>query len=543
MKPHTDRYRYLLGGLSVPPEASDGEILKLASDRMKRAGISPQSLHFRLYKQSVDARRRERVRLVCTVLLEAADALPEAVCRKLNLRLLPEPETDAPRGTQRLGAPPLVVGMGPAGMFAALLLAQNGYAPVVIDRGGDIADRTAAVERFRRDGRLDPECNIQFGAGGAGTFSDGKLVTRIHDPRCQLVLRTLRQFGAPEEILTLAKPHIGTDLLRVVVSDLLEEIERLGGRLLYRCRMTDFAERPDGTLSVRTTRGELQAGALILAVGHSARDTYVRLLEKDYAVEPKPISVGFRAEHLQSDIDAALYGAYAGHPRLGHAEYQLSDTSRARGVYTFCMCPGGEVVAAASEQGGLVVNGMSNHARDGRNANAAVLASVGVSDYEPVNGSLALGAIAFQRGIEQAAFRTGGADYCAPVMTVGDFLGGRSGSEPGRVQPSYREGQVRLADLAALYPAPIAEALRYALHSFGQKLPGYDAPDALLTAAETRTSAPLRILRCPERYTAAGHDRVYPCGEGAGYAGGITSAAVDGIRIAQALMSRFAPEA
>lgn len=536
------RFRYLLGGIAIPPETfSEDEAVRAAANRMKRAGISPQSLHFRLYKRSVDARRRDRIRLVCTVLAESAAPLPGTVCRRLDLRPLAEAPPPAPPGAQPMGAPPLIVGMGPAGLFAGLLLARAGYAPVLIDRGGEMADRVAAVERFRQTGALDTECNVQFGAGGAGTFSDGKLVTRIHDPHCRLVLETLRRFGAPEDILTLAKPHIGTDVLRGVVSAMLAEIGRLGGRLYYRCRLTDFSALPDGTLSVRTGCGDLPAGVLILAVGHSARDTYVRLLEKGCALEPKPISVGFRAEHLQDEIDAALYGTSAGHPALGHAEYAFSDTTQARGVYTFCMCPGGEVVAAASEQGGLVVNGMSNRARDGRNANAAVLASVGVSDYEPVEGSAVLGAIAFQRRIEQAAFRAGGGDYRAPVSTVGDFLAGRAGTPPGRVQPTYRGGLVCPADLGALYPAPVAGALRYALRAFGWRLPGYDAPDALLTAAETRTSAPLRILRDAGTLTAPGFDRLYPCGEGAGYAGGITSAAVDGIRVAEAVMRRFAP--
>lgn len=534
-------FRYLLSGISVPLEADDSEALKQAANRMKRMGVSPRSLHFRLYKRSVDARRRDRIQLVYTVLAESETPVPEELCRKNGIRCLEEPELPAPRGLESLSAPPLVVGMGPAGLFAALLLAQNGYAPVLIDRGGTVEERAGAAERFLCQGVLNPECNIQFGAGGAGTFSDGKLVTRIHDPYCRFVLESLHRFGAPEEILTLVKPHIGTDILRSVVSAVLAEIERLGGSLLYHCRMEHFEERPDGTLFVSTTLGELVCGALVLAVGHSARDTYLHLAEQQYVMEPKPFSVGFRAEHLQEEIDRALYGAFAGHPKLGHAEYNLSDTRCARGVYTFCMCPGGEVVAAASEEGGLVVNGMSNHARDGKNANAAVLASVGCKDYPPVNGSAVLGAIAFQRRIERAAFAAGGRNYDAPVMTAGDFLGGTVGTEPTRVQPTYRQGRVRAADFREIYPPFITDALRYAMRSFGQKLAGFDAGDTVLTAAETRTSAPLRILRHPELFTAIGHPGVYPCGEGAGYAGGITSAAVDGIRTAEALMRRFSP--
>lgn len=535
--------KLLIGGIRVSLDAAEGEIIKKAKDKMKRAGFSTAALHFRLYKKSVDARKRDEVSFVCTVMVEGelpSEFCSEARLQRADARLFREEPIVPTYGQTPLRARPLVVGMGPAGLFAALLLAQNGYAPILIDRGAPVEERVRNVEAFRAHGMLDTESNIQFGAGGAGTFSDGKLVTRIHDPRCSFVLQTLHAHGAPEEILTQAKPHVGTDLLRRVVSSMLEEIQRLGGELRYRCRMDDFRELPDGTLSVRTNRGEILAGAMILAPGHSARDTYVRLLEKDFAIEPKPISVGVRAEHLQRDIDEALYGRFAGHPNLGHAEYSLSDTRTGRGVYTFCMCPGGEVVAAASEDGGLVVNGMSDHARGGRNANAAVAVSVGCEDMESVDGSRVLGAIAFQRRIERAAFETGGGDYYAPIMTVGDFLSGTRGTSPTRIQPSYRGGKVLESDFENVFPRFVTESLRYGLSSFGKKLRGYDAPDAVLTAAETRTSAPLRILREPTTLTAIGHDRIYPCGEGAGYAGGITSAAVDGVRSALALMARFA---
>ena len=534
-------YRYLIGGIRVTLDATDEEILKQAEIRMKRAGISTRSLHFRLYKRSVDARKKDRILLDCTVLAEIDTPIPEHICKKNNWRVLKEAEPCPKKGTEPMRARPMVVGMGPAGLFASLLLAENGYAPILIDRGGEIADRVRAVELFGKKGILDTDCNVQFGAGGAGTFSDGKLVTRIHDTYCQYVIKTLHRFGAPDEILTQAKPHVGTDVLREVVQRILNEIERLGGTLLYRCRMEDFGECSDGTLWVKTTKGDFSCGALVLAIGHSARDTYLRLLEKNYAIEAKPISVGVRVEHLQEDIDRALYGDFAGHPRLGHAEYALSDTRQVRGVYTFCMCPGGEVVAAASENGGVVVNGMSNHARAGRNANAAVLTSISCNDYEPVNGNAALGAIAFQRSIERAAFRAGGEDYAAPIMTLGDFLHEKSGTEPTRVLPTYRNGIVRTAHFDEIFPPFVTESLRYAFHSFGKKVEGYDAKEAVLTAAETRTSAPLRILRLPEVFTALGHDLVYPCGEGAGYAGGITSAGVDGARIAEAIIARFAP--
>lgn len=539
MKGSEPIFRYLLTGISVPVDTDDAEILNMAKKRMKRMGVSCPTLHFRLYKRSVDARKRNDVRFVCTVLAEGREPIPQPVLEKNGIRTLEESEPAPPCGEKPLAAPPLVVGMGPAGLLAALLLARNGYAPLLIDRGGDVEERVRATDRFRECGELDTECNVQFGAGGAGTFSDGKLVTRIHDPYCQYVLNTLHEFGAPDEILTLAKPHIGTDVLRTVVSGILAEIERLGGSVQYRCRMDDFEELPDGTLRVFTSRGELVCGAMILAPGHSSRDTYLRLIGKNFAIEPKPISVGVRAEHPQEMIDRALYGDFAGHPKLGHAEYSLSDTRGERGVYTFCMCPGGEVVAAASEAGGLVVNGMSNHARDGENANAAVAVSVGCGDYGAVDGSLALGAIAFQRKIERAAFRAGGEDYFAPVMTLGDFLDGKHGTEPDRIRPSYRGGKVRVADFSEVFPSFVTDSLRYGFRSFGKKLPGFDRHDAVLTAAETRTSAPVRVLRDADTYTALGHPLIYPCGEGAGYAGGITSAGVDGLRCAEALMKKY----
>ncbi len=534
------KYAYLLSAIRVSPDLTEKEICAEAERKMKRTGVFTQTLHFRLYKKSVDARKRNQIFLVCTVLVESERELPMQICERAGLKPLDAEEPEIQYGKESLSSSPMVVGMGPAGLFAALLLARNGYRPILIDRGGSISERVAAVDRFVKEGLLDPDCNIQFGAGGAGTFSDGKLVTRIHDPLSRCVLETFYEFGAPEEILTLAKPHIGTDVLRGVVERMLTEIERLGGRVIYRCRMESFEEQADGVI-VKTEQGEFRCGALILAIGHSARDTYLDLIRRGYAIEPKPISVGFRIEHLQSDIDTALYGDFAGHPNLGHAEYALSDTTGERGVYTFCMCPGGEVVAAASEEGGVVVNGMSNHARDGKNANAAVLTSVTSKDYLPVDGSLAIGAIAFQRQIERAAFRAGGSDYNAPMMTVGDFLGGKVGSEPTRILPSYRAGRVRAADFETVYPKFAIESLRGALRSFGKKIEGYDVSDAILTGAETRTSAPIRILRNAQTMQALGKERIYPCGEGAGYAGGITSAGVDGLRVAIALISRYAP--
>ena len=538
------KVKLLIEKIRVHIDSSDETIANKAKEKMKRAGIDTSTLHFRLYKKSIDARNKQDIRFECAVLAEgefSSKVLNEKTLTRLQARVLREEEPVLTFGKDPMLAPPLVVGMGPAGLFAALLLAQNGYAPILIDRGGSIAERTRDVARFRNEGILNTESNVQFGAGGAGTFSDGKLITRINDPLCNYVLKSLVTFGAPEDVRIKAKPHIGTDILRVVVDNILQEIERLGGRVIYHCRMDGVTECPNKTLSVKTTKGDLSAGALLLAPGHSARDTYRYLIEQNYAIEAKPMSVGVRVEHLQADIDRALYGDFAGHPNLGPAEYALSDTKGERGVYTFCMCPGGEVVAAASEEGGLVVNGMSYHARNNPNANAAVAVSIRCEDYEKEEGSTPLGAIAFQRRIEQAAFEAGGKNYYAPIMTMQDFLDNTQTQERGRVLPSYRDGKVKEADFTQVFPTFVTDALRYGFRSFGKKIIGFDAPDAMLTAAETRTSAPVRILRNKETMTAVGHPLIYPCGEGAGYAGGITSAAVDGMRAAMALMAAKAP--
>ena len=538
------KIKLLVERIRVSIDSSEEMILNKAKEKMKRAGIHTSTLHFRLYKKSIDARNKKDIRFECAVLAEgeiSQKALDKKLLARADARVLCEEEPNLTFGKDPIAAAPVVVGMGPAGLFAALLLAQNGYAPILIDRGGSIAERAVDVKRFREEGILNTESNVQFGAGGAGTFSDGKLITRINDPLCNYVLKSLVAFGAPEDIRIKAKPHIGTDVLRVVVDNVLAEIERLGGQVIYHCRMDGIFESADKTLTVKTTKGDLHAGALLLAPGHSARDTYRYLIKENYPVEAKPMSVGVRVEHLQSDIDRALYGDFAGHPNLGPAEYALSDTKGERGVYTFCMCPGGEVVAAASEDGGLVVNGMSYHARNNPNANSAVAVSIRCEDYEKEEGSAPLGAIAFQRQIERAAFAAGGKDYYAPVMTMQDFLEGTRTHMRGRVAPSYRDGKVREADFESVFPSFITDSLRYGFRSFGQKISGFDAPDTMLTAAETRTSAPVRILRNRETMTAVGHPLIYPCGEGAGYAGGITSAAVDGLRAAMALMSRYSP--
>ena len=527
---------FLISGISLPFTCDESEAINSARLRMKRAGVDSSQLHFRLYKKSTDARKKQDIRFVYSVLAfsDAEISVNESVLERASVKAYKEEKIEIKYGSEQLSAPPLVVGMGPCGMFAALLLAKNGYAPVLIDRGGSVDERVAEVDKFYKSGRLNVNTNIQFGAGGAGTFSDGKLVTRINDPKCNFVLETLKEFGAPEDILVKAKPHIGTDILRTVVSNILNEIERLGGKLIYNCTLEEINESGNHLIA-RTSVGDIECGACVLAVGHSARDTYGMLMDKGYEIAPKPFSVGVRIEHLQSDIDKALFGDLAGNERIGKGEYNLSYTLGERGVYTFCMCPGGEVVAAASEDGGVVVNGMSSYKRDGVNANSAVAVSVTPSDV----GNDVRRAIEFQRQLERSAFLSGGGDYTAPCQTVGDFLLGVVKNEPSRVRPTYMNGKCRVTNLRDVLPSFVSENLKTGLLSFDKKLSGFSASDAVLTGVETRTSAPLTVKRT-EEMTAVTNNRVYPAGEGAGYAGGITSAAVDGVKVALKIMSRFA---
>ncbi len=527
---------FLVSDLSLPFQAEDSEFLHIAATKMKRMGMNPDMLHFQIYKKSIDARNKENIKSVCSVIAKARETenVDAERLAKASIKLFEEKEPEVVFGKEGMKGRPLVVGMGPCGLFAALMLAENGYRPILIDRGGDMDDRMEKVECFYREKKLDGSTNIQFGAGGAGTFSDGKLVTRINDEICGYVLRTFHRHGAPDDILTKAKPHIGTDILRDVVARILARIEELGGTLMYHCRLENFAFGANREITAQTTCGDIACGCMVLAVGHSARDTYAMLRDKGFQLLPKAFSVGVRVEHLQEDVDRSLFGKYAGHPKLGKGEYNLSYTGGERGVYTFCMCPGGEVVAAASEEGGVVVNGMSRYARDGKNANSAVAVSVLPCDF----GGDVFGAIAFQRELEKRAFLSGGSTYAAPIQTMGDFLNDCLKTEPKRIQPSYMNGYCKMASLNEILPSFVSENLKKGFSVFSKRMDCFGDDDAVLSAVETRTSAPLRIPR-DENYCAVGKDRIYPCGEGAGYAGGITSAAVDGVRVALAIMKRF----
>ncbi len=530
------RKNILISGIRLPIRVGEEEALKEARRRLRGVHLLSSGVELSVFRRSVDARRKDDIAFVYTVL--AKGSFPSHLLEKgyADISVLPEELPPVRVGHEPLPFRPLVVGTGPAGLFAALLLAENGYRPILIERGGSVEERRAAVAAFTKKRVLDVECNIQFGAGGAGTFSDGKLVTRVKDPVSGYILRRFVEFGAPKEILTLAKPHIGTDILSTVVENMLDRIVKAGGEVLYHTTLDDIRFYEGKPVGAVTSKGEIPFGALILAIGHSARDTYRMLLSRGFAIEPKAYSVGVRIEHLGEDIDRALYGDFAGHPLLGHAEYNLSHNTKVRGVYTFCMCPGGEVVAATSEEGSVVTNGMSRHARDGKNANSAVLCSVFKEDY----GATPERAIAFQEKIERAAFLAGGGDFSAPFITVGDFLGGKCESDPSRILPTYMNGGVCLARVESYLPDFAVRGIRNALCAFDAQIKGFAVPDAVLTGAETRSSSPVRILRTAER-TALGMPNIYPVGEGAGYAGGITSAAIDGVRTALALMEKYKP--
>ena len=514
----------------------------LAKEAARALGLAPGDLlACEVRRQAVDARRKSALHFSYTLDVEVKDEA-RVLGTKRALRVVAAPDDSylpARPGTEEAGGRPLIVGTGPAGLFAGLALARAGYRPLLIERGKAVDERTVDVERFWGGGSLDPESNAQFGEGGAGTFSDGKLTTLINDPRCSQVLREFVAAGAPASIRSEAKPHLGTDALRGILKGIRATILALGGEFRFSSRLRDLEIGPAGLVALFLEGGErIAARAAVLAIGHSAEDTIATLAGRGLAMSPKPFAIGLRIEHPQVLVDAAQYGSFAGHPRLGPADYKLAwHGPGGRSAYTFCMCPGGEIVAASSREGCLVTNGMSYSSRGGANANAALLVNVEPGDF---GGEGPLAGFAFQRRWEELAFALGGGDWRAPAQLVGDFLAGRPSSRLGAVEPSYRRG-VRLADLRKALPPYVSATLASALPDFGRKLRGFDREDALLTGVETRSSSPVRIGRGEDLQSSV--PGLYPAGEGAGYAGGIMSAAVDGLRVAEALIRRFAPPA
>ncbi|MHB9094772.1 MAG: NAD(P)/FAD-dependent oxidoreductase [Eubacteriales bacterium] len=511
----------------------------------KKLTVSPGEIRgYRTVKKALDARDKGRLCFVYTVDVELTLKGVKKLARRhssgVTLRE-PEPDLELIPGNIPLESRPVIIGAGPAGIFAALALARYGYRPLIFERGQDVDTRAANVDEFWLNRLLDPESNVQFGEGGAGTFSDGKLTTRINDPQVRGVLEDFVRAGAPEEILFLHKPHIGTDRLRTVVKNLRLSLQDMGGEVIFGSRVTELLlESGRVTGVVINGQRQVPAKAVILAIGHSARDTYEMLEKSGCLVEQKAFSIGVRVEHPQGVIDSAQYGRYAGHPKLGAADYQLvyKNDEMERAAYTFCMCPGGSVVAAASEENTVVVNGMSDYARDTGVANSAVVVSVNPDDYMNTHP---LAGVEYQRKWERAAFRAGGSNYNAPAQLAGDFLAGRaSTSLDAAPWASYRPG-LEPGDIHECLPGYVTSMLEEAIGAFDRKLKGFALPEAVLTGVETRTSAPVRLVR-DSNGESVGIGGLYPAGEGAGYAGGIVSAAVDGIKAAEALICRYRKE-
>lgn len=509
----------------------------------KKTGISREMLgSVQVLRKAVDARRKSDVCLNYHVLAEV-DASARQVKRlladrditKYEEQSLPQPEP----GTLPMSAPPVVIGAGPAGLLAALELAQYGYKPLLLERGRSVAQREQDVQHFWQTGEFDPASNVQFGEGGAGTFSDGKLTTRVNDPMMAHILQLFVAAGAPQNILYEHKPHVGTDKLRTMVQGLSRRIGELGGSVRYNAHVQDFVIKNGRVQGVVLAGGEtIAAGAVVLACGHSARDTYAMLARRGVGIVAKPFAIGVRIEHPQELIDAAQYGSFAGHHLLGAADYALvyHTADKTRAAYSFCMCPGGQVVAAASEAGGVVVNGMSLYRRDSGIANSALVVNVDERDF----GAGALAGVEFQRRYERLAYAAAGSSYYAPAQNLDSFFRRSAPSLDCLVQPTYRPG-LAACSLDDVLPAYVTDTLREGIAAFGRKLAGYADGGALLTGVETRTSAPVRIERDRSSLVSVTHDLLYPCGEGAGYAGGIMSAAFDGYHVAQAIMRRFAP--
>lgn len=519
----------------------DEDIADLKKKVAKKLRVSINDIReFKIIKESIDARRKDSIKFNYVVEVKCDNQ--SKVVRRANdkdIRIQEERKKEKfILGTKKMANRPVIVGMGPAGMFAGLLMAQQGYSPLIIERGEKVEDRTETVNKFWNTGELNLESNVQFGEGGAGTFSDGKLTTRIKDIRCDFVLDELVKNGAPEEIVYSGKPHIGTDILKEVVKNIRQKIIELGGEIKFNSRLEDIITKDNHIKAILVNGEEIPCENLLLAIGHSSRDTYEMLYKRNVFMEPKAFAIGVRVEHSQKMINLNQYGKYAEHPKLKAADYRLTHTTKATGraVYSFCMCPGGEVVAAASEEGRVVTNGMSYYNRDKDNANAAIVVTVGEKDFE---GNTPLKGMEFQRHYEKLAYTVAGGGYKAPIQLVGDFLEDRISTKLGTVKPTYNPGY-EFRSLRECLPAYVIRSLEEGLVNFDGKIKGFADNNAILTGIETRTSAPVKITR-NENLESINVKGLYPSGEGAGFAGGIISAAVDGLKSAESIMKEYCP--
>lgn len=526
--------KIIVSDIKVPLDSSMDEAVDLA---LKKAGVKRENLlGYRISKESIDARKKDEISFVYSFTLDITKNLR---IKRANVKVFEENEPEPLEyGSMKLNKRPVVVGTGPCGIFSALTLAKWGFRPIVIERGSSVEKREEKINRFWNNSILDTECNVQFGEGGAGTFSDGKLTTRINDRRCEQVLKEFYEAGAHEEILYKAKPHIGTDVLKKVVAELRNKIISLGGEVLFDSKVTGISKKSGRINGVFINNDKfIESDVCVFAIGHSARDTFDMLYNTGIEFIQKPFSIGVRIEHPQEVISRAQYGGSYTHERLGAADYQLFQKVGGRTLYSFCMCPGGVVVASASEENTIVTNGMSEFARDRENANSAMVVSVEPSDFESAHP---LSGIDFQRRWEKLAFDVGGKNYNAPVQKLGDFLMGAPSTSFGSVKPSYTGG-VTLTDINNCLPGFVTDTMKEGISAFDRKLKGFAMGDAILTGVETRTSSPVRMPR-GDTLESVSLKGFYPAGEGAGYAGGIVSAAVDGIRIAEQIIRTYSPD-
>lgn len=492
----------------------------------------------KILKESIDARKKDSIKFNYQVSLECDNE--DNIVKKLKgNEVFLQKESYVPDfklGDKKLTTRPIIVGMGPAGLFAGLLMAQKGYRPIIIERGENVDHRSKTVEEFWKSGNLNTESNVQFGEGGAGTFSDGKLTTRSKDFRCDYIVKELIDGGAQEEIRYMGKPHIGTDVLKEVVKNIRNKIISLGGEVRFNSKLQDIVVKDKKIKAAIINGEEVPCEVLILAIGHSSRDTYEMLHKREVFMSPKPFAIGVRIEHPQELINENQYGKYASHPRLKAADYRLAYTDEVtgRGVYSFCMCPGGVVVASSSEENALVTNGMSYSKRDKSNANSAIVVSIGEGDFASDNP---LGGMEFQRHYEKLAYSLGGGDHVAPIQLVGDFIKGRQSTKIGAVQPSFTRGY-EFKELNKCLPSYVIDSLKRGLLNFDGKIKGFAMDDAVMTGIETRTSAPVRMDR-NEELESISVKGLYPTGEGAGFAGGIISAAVDGVKVVERVMQKW----